>query len=194
MSGEARQQELDDVLVGRARAGDRVAFERLVEIHADRLFSVVRRLVDDRHDAEEVTQEAFLRAWRSISSFKGDSQFFTWLYRIGVNEANRRTARRRAPGALTSLDDTHVEPVDGRPGPARKAEHDELRRALERAIQALKPEYRGPLVLRDVEGLSTAQAAEILGLGEAAFKSRLHRARLAVRNDILEYLPETDEP
>jgi RNA polymerase sigma-70 factor (ECF subfamily) len=177
----------DGALVARARAGDLLAFEELVRLYADRLHAVVRRLVDDQHEAEEVTQEAFLRAWRGIATFKGDSQFFTWLYRIGVNEAHRRTTRR-AP--VASLEEQLVEPVDTRPEPPRRLEQGDLRHALERAVQGLKPDQRAPLVLRDIEGLSTAEAAAILDLGEAAFKSRLHRARLAVRDAVRDYLPE----
>ncbi|MGH2863159.1 MAG: RNA polymerase sigma factor [Solirubrobacteraceae bacterium] len=176
----------------RARHGDPLAFEQLVIHHADRLHACVRLLVDSDHDAEDVTQEAFLRAWRAISNFKGESQFFTWLCRIGINEANRRTARTRHRGRAASLDEHPIEPADDRPGPVRTLVHDDLRRALERAVRNLRPEHRAPLVLRDIEGLSTTQAAEILGLGEAAFKSRLHRARITVRDAIRDYLPEDD--
>ena len=181
----------DGALVVRARAGDRLAFEELVRLYADRLHAVVRRLVDNEYEAEEVTQEAFLRAWRGIARFKGDSQFFTWLYRIGVNEAHRRTSHRRAP--VASLEEQLVEPADTRPEPPRRLEQDDLRHALERAVQGLKPDQRAPLVLRDIEGLSTGEAAAILDLGEAAFKSRLHRARLAVRDAVRDYLPEDSE-
>ena len=193
MTAVAGPDSDDQVLVDRARAGDRTAFEGLVRIYADRLHAVVRRLVDDDHDAEEVTQETFLRAWRAIGKFNGDSQFFTWLYRIGVNEASRRTARNRKRGPVARLDD-QVDPADARPGPAQSVQHGDLRRVLEQSIRDLKPDYRAPLVLRDVEGLSTTQAADILGIGEAAFKSRLHRARLEVRSAIREYLPEDDHP
>ena len=189
---QQRQPSVDDgALVARARAGDRLAFEELVRLYADRLHAVVRRLVDDPHEAEEVTQEAFLRAWRGVATFKGDSQFFTWLYRIGVNESNRRMSRRRAP--VVSLDEQLVEPADTRAGPPRRLERDELRHALERAVRGLQPDQRAPLVLRDIEGLSTTQAAAILDLGEAAFKSRLHRARLAVRDAVRDYLLEDSE-
>jgi len=191
MSQESPPRVDDGALVARARAGDRLAFEELVRLYADRLHAVVRRLVDDQHEAEEVTQEAFLRAWRGIAKFKADSQFFTWLYRIGVNEAHRRTSHRRAP--VASLEEQLVEPADTRPEPPRRLEQDDLRHALERAVQGLKPDQRAPLVLRDIEGLSTAEAAAILDLGEAAFKSRLHRARLAVRDAVRDYLPEDSE-
>lgn len=179
----------DAALVARAQQGDRAAFEELVRLHADRLHAVVLRLVDDRHEAEEATQEAFLRAWRSIGRFKGDSQFFTWLYRIGVNEAHRLTARR-GRGAVLALEDQVVQPADPGPGPATRVQQHDLRDALERAIRSLEPEYRAPLVLRDIEGLSTAEAAQAMGLGEAAFKSRLHRARMAVRAAVQDHLPE----
>ena len=188
MSEQSPPSVEDGALVARARAGDVLAFEELVRLYADRLHGVVRRLVDHQHEAEEVTQEAFLRAWRGIATFKGDSQFFTWLYRIGVNEAHRRTAHRRA--SVASLEEQLVEPADTRPGPPRRLEQDDLRHALERAVRGLKPDQRAALVLRDIEGLSTAEAAAILDLGEAGFKSRLHRARLAVRDAVRDYLPE----
>lgn len=182
----------DAELVARAKAGERAAFEELVRRHADHLYAVVVRLVPDGHDAEEVTQEAFIRAWRGIGRFKGDASFFTWLYRIGVNEARRHAQRR--PPVTASIDETGLDPADPRPAPDRRAEHGDLRGALERAVRALDPDYRAPLILRDVEGLSTSEAASIMGLRQAAFKSRLHRARLAVRNAVEEYLDQDEQP
>jgi RNA polymerase sigma-70 factor, ECF subfamily len=167
--------------VSRAQAGDRAAFEELVRIHADRLYSVVLRLCTSSHEAEEVTQDAFLRAWRAIARFDGRSELFTWLYRIGVNEAKRRAKRGERRLRTVSLEDSPGEPADLREAPEQRAESRALRVELERAVRALPLEYRAPLVLRDVEGLSTRDAAEVLGLSDAAFKSRLHRARVAVR-------------
>jgi RNA polymerase sigma-70 factor, ECF subfamily len=184
--------DADNDLVLRAQRGDRAAFEQLVRRHADRLYVVVLRFLGDRYDAEEVTQEAFIRAWRGIGRFKRDAQFFTWLYRIGINEAHRRAARRPPAGLVSSLDQRLIEPPDRGDSPQRRAERDDLRAALERAVRALEPDHRAPLILRDVEGLSTSEAAAIMGLGEAAFKSRLHRARLMVREAIDDYLPEED--
>jgi RNA polymerase sigma-70 factor (ECF subfamily) len=180
----------DRQLVRDARAGDHAAFEELVRRHAGRLHVVVRHLVDSAHDADEVTQEAFLRAWRGIGRFKGDAAFSTWLYRIGVNEAHRRRERAPSPQRETPLDEQVVEPRESRPGPAGAAEHSALRTALERAIADLHPDLRVPLVLRDVEGLTTADAAAVMELGEAAFKSRLHRARLTVRTAVASHLPD----
>lgn len=191
-SAARRILTLDDQhLVSQAQAGERAAFEELVRRHADRLHAVVLRIAGSHHAAEEVTQEAFLRAWRGLHGFKGDAQFFTWLYRIGVNEARRRAQRGPAPGAVMSLEDHPFEPRDPGPGPSGVAEHHDLRAALEDAVRALDPEYRTPLVLRDIEGLSTADASAVMGLGQAAFKSRLHRARLTVRAAVDEYLPRS---
>jgi RNA polymerase sigma-70 factor, ECF subfamily len=179
--------------VERARGGEREAFEELARRHADRLYAVVLRFVADAEEAEEVTQEAFLRAWRSIERFHGRARFFTWLYRIGINEAKRRAERRPAAGMVGSLEDA---PIDHAPdwseAPEIRAEQDEVRRVLEDAVRSLPIEYRAPLILRDVEGLSTAEAAEVMELSEAAFKSRLHRARLVVRRAIDEYLLEAE--
>jgi RNA polymerase sigma-70 factor (ECF subfamily) len=175
-------------LVERAQAGDRLAFEELVRRHADRLYAVVLRFVAHADEAEEVTQEAFLRAWRSIGRFEFRSRFFTWLYRIAINEAKRRAERPPPAGTVASIEDSPIEDApDWSEAPEFRAEQGHLRSVLEDAVRALPIEYRAPLILRDVEGLSTQEAAEVMELGEAAFKSRLHRARLAVRRAVDEY-------
>jgi RNA polymerase sigma-70 factor (ECF subfamily) len=180
-------------LVARSQAGDRLAFEELVRRHADRLYAVVLRFVADADEAEEVTQETFLRAWRSIDKFELRSQFFTWLYRIGINEAKRRAERRPSTGTVSSIDDTPIEEApDWSEAPEFRAEQGHLRRVLEDAVRALPLEYRAPLILRDVEGLSTKEAADVMELREAAFKSRLHRARLAVRRALDRYYLERE--
>ena len=185
--------ETEEALVERAGGGERAAFEELVRRHAEHLYAVVVRLVPDRHDAEEVTQEAFIRAWRGIGRFKGDARFFTWLYRIGINEAKRRAERRSPTEQSISLDEQPTAaPTDRRHEPQRRAEQRDLRLALEHAVRALPPKYRAALILRDIEGLSTRQAAEIMELRESAFKSRLHRARLAVREAMEHHLGQED--
>jgi len=169
-------------LVVLAQAGDVDAFERLASAHTDHLFTVVLRLVGDRGEAEDVAQEGLLRAWRGIGQFHGRSMFFTWLYRIAVNEANRALEKRARRGHSVDVNDESVVlPALARQEPARQAEQHELRAALDRAIGDLAAPYRTALVLRDIEGLSTREAAEIVGVGEPAFKSRLHQARLSVR-------------
>lgn len=183
----------DEILVERSQRGDREAFEELVRRHAERLYAVVVRFVADGEEAEEVTQEAFLRAWRSIGRFRGQSQFFTWLYRIGINEAKRRASRRPPAGFFSSSDeDPMSETPDWSEAPQPRLEQSDLRGALERAIRQLPMRYRAAVILRDVEGLSTREAAEVLDLSEAALKSRLHRARLAVRRSLDDYFPEEE--
>ena len=187
--GSADEEEL---LVGRARAGDRRAFEQLIRRHADRLYAVVLRFVGDREAAEEVTQEAFLRAWRGIGRFQGRSRFFTWLYRIGINEAKRRAARESAERTISLDEEPILEAPDWSEAPDTRAQQRDLRRALESSIRALPVKYRAPVILRDVEGLSTQEAADVMDLHEAAFKSRLHRARLAVRRAVDQYYLERE--
>jgi RNA polymerase sigma-70 factor (ECF subfamily) len=183
----------EEELVERARGGEREAFEELVRRHADRVYAVILRFLGDRGDAEEATQETFLRAWRSIDRFEGRSQFFTWLYRIGLNEAKRVAARRPSGGQVRSLDEEPLpEAPDWSDAPDVRLGQGEIQRVLEDAIHALPPKYRAPLILRDVAGLSTAEAAEVMELREGAFKSRLHRARLAVREAVDEYLDEEE--
>lgn len=175
----------EQAVVARAAAGDSLAFEELVRRYAGRLHAVLLRLGLDESEAQDVAQETFLRAWRALPRFEARAQFFTWLYRIGFNEAHRRLARRPAPGALASTTDEPVDDLaDERPGPAAQAQHGELRAALLAAIERLPLEMRAPVVLRDIEGLSTQEAAAVLELKEAAFKSRLHRGRMRVRADL----------
>lgn len=182
----SRRRETE--LVTRAQAGDRAAFEELVRANTDRLYAVVLRFTADPVEAEEVLQDAFLRAWRSIARFQGRSAFFTWLYRIGINEAKRRAGRRPAAGKEVSLEDSPIEQApDWSEAPEVRAEQAELRQILEEAIRELPDSYREPLILRDIEGHSTREAAAMMELGEAAFKSRLHRARMAVRRVIDAY-------
>ena len=169
-------------LLARAQAGDVAAFERLSSAYADRLFMLLLRLLGDRGEAEDVAQEVMLRAWQGISRFRGQSSYFTWLYRIAVNEANRALEKRarRPAGVPIGADELQL-PESPLLDPSRQAENNELREALARALAELPPALRTAIVLRDVEGLSTQEAAEIAGIGQAAFKSRLHQARLRAR-------------
>jgi RNA polymerase sigma-70 factor (ECF subfamily) len=175
-----RQRE--DRLVELARTGDMNAFEELVMDHAERLFATLRSFGLSEVEAQEVAQETFLRAWRGLPRFEGRSRFSTWLYRIGFNEAQRRLARRPPAGSLISTKEDPLEQVPDRaPGPSAQAEARELQRMLRRALAELPIDLRAAVVLRDVEGLSTREAASVLELREPAFKSRLHRGRLALR-------------
>jgi RNA polymerase sigma-70 factor (ECF subfamily) len=175
-------------LIARSKEGDVGAFEELVRRHSERLYAVLVRFAGERV-ADDALQEALLRAWRSIGRFEARSSFFTWLYRIAINEAKRRVESREPLGAIS--DDERLNQIpDERVTPDRASEQRELRHALEAAIRTLSPEYRLPLVLRDIEGLTTQEAAAIMELSEPAFKSRLHRARMAVREAVEPHLEE----
>jgi RNA polymerase sigma-70 factor (ECF subfamily) len=174
--------DTEAVLLARAKAGDVDAFEELSGAYADRLYMLLLRLLGDPDEAGEVAQEVMLRAWRGITRFQGRSSYFTWLYRIAVNEAHRALAKRGRRPPSVPLGPVELQlPTSPADDPARQAEARELRRALADALAMLPPPLRTAIVLRDVEGLSTQQAAEIAGVGQAAFKSRLHQARLQVR-------------
>ena len=181
-AGTPDPPETEASLLARAQAGDVGAFEQLSSTYAGRLFMLLLRLLGDRGEAEDVAQEVMLRAWQGITRFQGQSSYFTWLYRIAVNEANRALEKRarRPAGVPIGADELQL-PASAAFDPSRQAENSELRRALGQALAELPPPLRTAIVLRDVEGLSTQEAAEIAGVGQAAFKSRLHQARLRVR-------------
>lgn len=177
----------EQTLLQRARGGDEDAFEQIVAMHSGRVFGALRRFGLDADEAGEVAQEVFLRAWRGLDRFEGRAQLSTWLYRIAFNEAQRRLARRA--GDLVAGDDA----LRALPGPAGERPESrvaarELDEELRRALALLPAEWRAAVVLRDLEGLSTSEAAHAAGLGEAAFKSRLHRGRMRLRELLEPYL------
>jgi RNA polymerase sigma-70 factor, ECF subfamily len=189
VTGGSPEQEL----IRRARDGDQEAFAELVVAHAERVYGALRRFGLEAGDADEVAQEVFLRAWRALPGFEERARFSTWLYRIAFNEAQRRLARRTLPRAQASADGDALDPVAALPeppetGPEARALAGEFERQLDAALDQLPPEWRAAVVLRDVEGLSTVDAAEVVGVGEAAFKSRLHRGRMQLRALLEPYL------
>ena len=169
-------------LVEQARAGDLEAFAELVRNYERRVRGLLVRLLEDPRDVEEATQDTFVQAWRALDRFEGRASVFTWLYRIAVNEALMR--RRRASPQTQELDEA-AERSLAQPG-ERPVETAELRDFLAARIGALPFEYRAPLVLRDLEGLSNTEVAEALGISVAAAKSRLHRARMTIRAELEE--------
>ncbi|OWK47260.1 sigma-70 family RNA polymerase sigma factor [Fimbriiglobus ruber] len=165
------------------------AFGELVRRYQDRLFNAVIRVVDNAEDAQDVVQDAFVNAYQSLASFKGDAEFYTWLYRIAFNTAVSLKRRRKALVSLeTGRDGESIgDPVDTseetRPGAAlERTEEEEILRA---ALHRLSPEHRTVLVLKDIEGLKYEEIAEILGVPIGTIRSRIHRARLELR-DLLE--------
>ena len=167
----------DDVAL--ASQGDRRAFERIYRSHVDRIFSVCVRMVGDRGTAEELTQDAFVRAWEKLGTFRGDSQFSTWLHRLAVNVVLND---REAEGRRRDRHDDGIEDMDTlafsdvRPLPVPGLSLD-----LERAIAALPPGARKVFVLHDVEGYTHEEIAETLGVTAGGCKAQLHRARMLLR-------------
>ncbi len=166
---------------------DGVAFEQLVEEYGDRVYGIALRITGSCPEAEDAMQDAFLSAFRAWPSFRGEASPTTWLYRIAVNAALQRVRSRHAHAYLTN--DAEASQVRDWTGDVpQAAARAELHAKLEQGIQLLAPDLRTTLVLRDVEGLSTAETAAALNLSEAAVKSRLHRARVLLRQFLADVL------
>ena len=178
-------------LIMRARSGDENAFAQLVSAHASSVYGALRRFGLDAGEAEEVAQEVFLRAWRGLARFEGRAKLSTWLYRIAFNEAQRQLDRRRPPVVEPGPEDE--DPIVAIPdapqlGPEAQALDQEFEATLERALGELPAEWRAAVVLRDIESLSNEEAATVVGVRQAAFKSRLHRGRMQLRALLEPYL------
>ena len=188
----------DQALLEALRAEDPAATEMLVETYGDRVYRLTYRITGSNEDAEEATQDALWTAARKIGSFKGESQFGSWLYRIAANAAYQKLRSRRAKGREIALDEVlptldadglHFEPMDDwAPRVDDNAVNGELRDVLEKAIDELPPDYRTALVMHDVEGMPNPDIAETLGISLPAVKSRVHRSRLFVRKKLAGYL------
>jgi RNA polymerase sigma-70 factor (ECF subfamily) len=182
----------EDGLIAECLQGNTAAFGVLVTRYQGRLFNTVYRLVGNSEDAQDVVQEAFLNAYQSLDSFKGDSLFFTWLYRIAVNTA---ISYRRKVRATARIDGRNggpgIEPLDpselNQPGFA--LEQEEQGHRVHRALARLSPEHRAVLVMKDMEGQKYEAMAEVLQVPVGTVRSRLHRARLELR----ELLEEAEE-
>ena len=181
----------DQELAARAKAGDQGAFEQLVLDNQNKVYSLALRVTGDREEAAVLAQEAFLKAWQALPSFQGESSFSTWIHRLTANlciDHLRRRARRQGVEGGPSLDDEEAgwpEPADWEGDPQRQLERIELSEALERGLAALPDYFRQPLVLRELSGLSYQEIGAALGLDLGTVKSRIARARLALRKILL---------
>jgi RNA polymerase sigma-70 factor, ECF subfamily len=178
-------------LIQRAQGGDEDAFAELVTLHAARVYGALRRFGLREEEADEVAQEVFLRAWRGLARFEQRAQFSTWLYRIAFNEAQRRRSRRALP--RVEADPDGEDPIAAVPespeaGPEAQTLSHEFEQLLNEALDQLPAQWRDAVVLRDIEGLSTQDAAAVVGVRQVAFKSRLHRGRMQLRALLGPYL------
>lgn len=169
----------DQALLARSAAGDRVAFEQVVERHQASIYRFARLIVNRPEDAEDVLQQTFLSAWQGASGFRGDASVRTWLLTITRHAALRaRHTRAREAEQVVSLDDLGVLAGWGVPDPETLAVAAERRAQLDAALQSLTSDERVVMTLRDLEGLSGEETASVLGVSVSAMKSRLHRARM----------------
>lgn len=166
-------------------------FERLVQDNYRRIYGVIYRLVGDVHEAEDLTQDTFVNAYRARNGFRGDSQVYTWLYRIAVNLTRNRLeqlARRPVPWAEAGLDGEGDEPEDSTDTPERRTENAELGQVVAAAVLRLRPDFRTVIILREYEQLSYEEIASILGCTVQTVKTRLFRARNLLRRRLSKYL------
>jgi RNA polymerase sigma-70 factor (ECF subfamily) len=204
-STAARGVRPDVALLLKAQKGDRGAYGQIIVLYQDRLFNAVLRLVGDREEARELTQEAFTRGLMKLDGFRGDASPYTWLFRIAVNLAIsqlRKVQRTRvfsldrpaSSGRNHDLDQAAVlmdrMASDSGEQPPAKAERRERDEAVLAALGRLDAEYRAVLVMRDIEGFDYQQMADMLGLPLGTLKSRLFRARLALRDELRTYLSD----
>ena len=183
----------DEEIVARILAGDGSLFELILRRYNQRLYRIVRALLGNDHEAEEVVQQAYVNAYTHLRQFAGQASFATWLTRIAVHEAYASARRRkRTTGFPRAVDagDAGLEGEDMTPSrtpdPERESAAAEVRRFLEEAIDSLQPTYRSVFVLREVEGLSTLETAEALGISEEAVKVRLHRGKALLRKELFD--------
>ena len=180
----------DEDLIGRVLAGEIALFELLMRRHNQRIYRAIRSILRDDSETEDVMQETYVRAYEHLAQFEGRARFSTWLTRIAVNEAIKRSVARGRLGPLELEDvgrEDQVMPAFQQPTttPESNASQSELRSILEQAVLALPEGYRAVVMLRDIEDMSTSDTAEALSLSEANVKVRLHRAHELLRDELL---------
>lgn len=179
------EQEFDSELVQRAKNGDKTAFDMLVRKYQHRIAAVVSRFVRDYAECQDVVQDSFIRAYKSLSGFRGDSQFYTWMYRIAVNTAkNHLSSKKRRPSFDVELDD--AENIDGgiyiqnNDTPEHELLRDEIAQVVSKALEQLPDDIRQAITLREMEGLSYEEIADVMNTPVGTVRSRIFRAREAI--------------
>ncbi|MGH2452709.1 MAG: sigma-70 family RNA polymerase sigma factor, partial [bacterium] len=173
-------------LIARSQRGDLEAFDRLLATHEDRIYHAAYRITGNADDARDAAQETFLKAFRALSRYRHESAFSTWLHRIAVNAA-LDLVRRRPQIPPVSLDDVALPASSGNPEP--EAERSELQRRVHQAVGRLAPDHRVIIVLRDLQGLAYEEIAEVLRIPVGTVRSRLSRARDALRVLLIDLAP-----
>jgi RNA polymerase sigma-70 factor (ECF subfamily) len=172
-------------LIEDALQGNSASFGQLVKIHQNRLYNAIAHFVGDRVDAEDIVQEAFVQAYLKLSTFQGNSAFYTWLYRIAFNTAVSRRRRKRVETSVElTREMTGGEPEDGGEAPDDRLIRDEQVHQLRAALERLSEEHRSVLVLRELEGFDYEAIAEVLHINIGTVRSRLHRARRQLREKL----------
>lgn len=194
----ARIDPKESALVARLKRGDQAAFEEVVALYEGKVFNLARGLTRNEQDAQDAVQDTFLSVFKNVGAFKGDSSLSTWIYRITVNAALMKMRRRKHDDRTVPVDeampgfDEDGHRVTSLPDWTPRADemllNAELGGQLRKAIAELEPEYRTVLIMRDQEEMSNEEVAAVLGLSVAAIKSRLHRARIFVRERVKTYM------
>jgi RNA polymerase sigma-70 factor (ECF subfamily) len=190
------KEKRDEELVRIAQAGDNLAFDELVRRYQDKVYRLAFKILRHEEDAAETLQDAFLSAYRGLKNFKVESTFSTWLYRVATNAALMKYRKRRDGHVSLEQSQSHrddAEPMaipDWSAQPLEELLDSETRAVMQEGIQRLSEDLRTVFVLRDVEGLSNAEVAEVLELSVAAVKSRLHRARIQLRDRLSRYFAD----
>ena len=183
------------LLVKKSKEGDTKAFEQLIKEHEQKIYNLLLNMTNNKAAADDFLQETFLSAWQKIKSFKGNSEFSTWLYRIAINHVLMKRRRKKVIRTV-SLDTPIMTPKgeikrefedDWSRNPLATLENRELKQKLNKAIESLPEIYRTILVLKDIDGLSNDEVKKILSISLPSVKSRLHRARLFLRDEIARY-------
>ena len=197
-AGTPAQGDEDPVLISRVNGGDYGAFERLVRKYEARVYHHCLKFLNSQEDAEDVLQETFLQAYRSLSGFRGEAAFSTWLMKIATNNCLMRIRKRKKVDIVSidkpiDYDGSHLprEIVDWSKNPSLMSANDEIREVLDYTISLLPEDKRVVLILKDLEGFSNIEIGEMLGMSVAAVKSRLHRARLFMRDALSAYFEGT---
>lgn len=176
----------DEQVIGRVLAGETALYEIIMRRYNQRLYRVVRAILRDDNEVEDVIQDAYVRAYHSPAKFEGRSTFSTWLVRIAVHESLARLRRRHRFDSLDEEEEPgQAQLACGRPGPEEALSQSELRCVLEEAILQLPAQYRVVIMMRDIEEMNTAETAAALGITEQNVKVRLHRAHALARRELL---------